>query len=184
MQAQPELMRQHQAYKAVRERLFAPRPVRNVAVAKPEPQILVLRDCDEHVKAWRRWKRFSEALAKSVSVRTFSTEGHFEASLAPSPYEVTFSVGEGPWVPTLKRSIPEICLGVLQDFPGVTLSEVRGASRNRTIVAARMECMYALREERSDLSLPVIGKFFGNRDHTTVIHALNKIKAQREKESA
>lgn len=184
MQAQPELMRQHEAYKAVRERLFRrpkPAPVR---VEKVAPPILVLRDCDEHVKAWRKWKRFSEAFAKSVAVKSFSTEGRFEIQLSRPPYDVSFSVGDYPQVPGLKRSIHDICLAVLRDFPGVTLDEVKGPRRSRNIVAARQACMFEVYTERKDVSFPMIGRFFGGRDHTTALHAVRKIEAQRAKESA
>ena len=37
--------------------------------------------------------------------------------------------------------------------------------------------MYVFRE-LTDLSFPAIGKEFGNRDHTTVMHAVNKVEAK------
>jgi chromosomal replication initiator protein len=49
--------------------------------------------------------------------------------------------------------------------------------RTRPIVYARQVAMYLARE-LTDLSLPAIAKDFGGRDHTTVLHAHRKIKAQ------
>ena len=50
-------------------------------------------------------------------------------------------------------------------------------SRSRVLVSARQMAMYLCRE-LTDLSLPKIGEKFGGRDHTTVMHAERKIRAQ------
>ncbi len=52
-------------------------------------------------------------------------------------------------------------------------------SRSKHIVAARQEAMYRVRKERTDMSLPMIGRVFGGKDHTTILHAVRKIEAQR-----
>ena len=57
------------------------------------------------------------------------------------------------------------------------LDELCGTSRSRTLVNARQIAMYLCRE-LTDMSLPKIGQMFGGRDHTTVIHADRKIRAQ------
>jgi chromosomal replication initiator protein len=59
---------------------------------------------------------------------------------------------------------------------GLTLDDLCSASRTRQLVAARQVAMYLCRE-LTDLSLPKIGQAFGGRDHTTVIHAKDKIGA-------
>lgn len=61
-------------------------------------------------------------------------------------------------------------------FYGISVKELKGAKRVQNIVRARQIAMYLARE-LTDNSLPKIGKEFGNRDHTTVMHAHNKIKA-------
>lgn len=58
---------------------------------------------------------------------------------------------------------------------GVTPAEIKGRSRKVEIVAARHEAMAETRRLRPDLSYPLIGKLFGGRDHTTVIHAVKKM---------
>lgn len=40
-----------------------------------------------------------------------------------------------------------------------------------------------LARELTDLSLPQIGEYFGGRDHTTVLHACNKIRQDIDKNS-
>ena len=57
---------------------------------------------------------------------------------------------------------------------GVTLDELTGDRRSQNIVYPRQVAMY-LSRELTDSSLPKIGKEFGGRDHTTVIHATSKI---------
>jgi chromosomal replication initiator protein len=57
---------------------------------------------------------------------------------------------------------------------GVTMQELTGDRRSQNIVYPRQVAMY-LSRELTDSSLPKIGKEFGGRDHTTVIHATSKI---------
>ena len=58
------------------------------------------------------------------------------------------------------------------DFP---IEEIIGASRRRPLVNARQVAMYVMRE-LTDMSYPAIAREFGGRDHTTVIHSVEKIK--------
>ncbi|AKU14985.1 chromosomal replication initiator protein DnaA [Luteipulveratus mongoliensis] len=57
----------------------------------------------------------------------------------------------------------------------VSVEELCGSSRSRTLVTARQIAMYLCRE-LTELSLPKIGQQFGGRDHTTVMHADRKIR--------
>jgi chromosomal replication initiator protein len=57
----------------------------------------------------------------------------------------------------------------------ITVDDLCGTSRSRTLVTARQIAMYLCRE-LTDLSLPKIGQAFGNRDHTTVMHAERKTR--------
>jgi chromosomal replication initiator protein len=58
-----------------------------------------------------------------------------------------------------------------------SVEEICGKSRRRPLVAARQTAMYVVRE-LTDLSYPAIAREFGGRDHTTVIHACEKIRNQ------
>lgn len=62
------------------------------------------------------------------------------------------------------------------NFYGVSIKEMKGTRRLQNIVLARQVAMYLARE-LTDNSLPKIGREFGGKDHTTVIHAHSKIKA-------
>ncbi len=60
------------------------------------------------------------------------------------------------------------------EYFGLSIDDLCGPSRTRTLVQARQIAMYLCRE-LTELSLPNIGKHFGGRDHTTVMHAKQKI---------
>ncbi|MGT2742588.1 chromosomal replication initiator protein DnaA [Streptococcus plurextorum] len=60
-------------------------------------------------------------------------------------------------------------------FYGVSVKEIKSTKRNQNIVLARQVAIFLARE-LTDNSLPKIGKEFGGRDHSTILHAYNKIK--------
>jgi chromosomal replication initiator protein len=74
--------------------------------------------------------------------------------------------------------IAEITISRIQELVsdrfGVTLTELCSEKRSQNVVYPRQVAMY-LSRELTDSSLPKIGKEFGGRDHTTVIHATSKI---------
>jgi chromosomal replication initiator protein len=70
-------------------------------------------------------------------------------------------------------TIPRIQEAVSQRF-GVTLEELVSPRRSQAVAYPRQVAMY-LSRELTDASLPMIGREFGGRDHTTVIHAKDKI---------
>ena len=63
---------------------------------------------------------------------------------------------------------------LVSDRFGLSLDELCGDKRSQNIVYPRQVAMY-LSRELTDASLPKIGKEFGGRDHTTVLHANAKI---------
>ena len=64
----------------------------------------------------------------------------------------------------------------------ISLADLKGKKRVRQIVLPRQIAMYLSRELTST-SLPKIGKEFGGKDHTTVIHAHEKIKKALNEEN-
>ena len=59
-------------------------------------------------------------------------------------------------------------------FYGITIDDLVSRRRSRNIAFPRQIAMYLIRE-MTDLSLPKIGNSFGGKDHTTVMHACDKI---------
>ena len=77
--------------------------------------------------------------------------------------------------PTTKQRSPEEMLTEMASYFGLTVDSLRGKSRQRELVTSRQISMYLFRE-LTDLSYPSIARLFGGRDHTTVIHAFDKIE--------
>jgi chromosomal replication initiator protein len=88
--------------------------------------------------------------------------------LAESVLRDVFPQGEAPEV-----SIARIQETVSDRF-GMSVAELCSAKRSQAVAYPRQVAMY-LSRELTDSSLPKIGKEFGGRDHTTVIHATSKI---------
>ena len=70
---------------------------------------------------------------------------------------------------------PKLIIEKTSEMFGFSVEEIKGASRRRPLVTSRQIAMYAFRE-LTDLSYPAIARLFGGRDHTTVIHAVDKIQ--------
>jgi chromosomal replication initiator protein len=71
-------------------------------------------------------------------------------------------------------SAPEL-LNEMAGHLGYSVEALKGKSRQRPLVTARQIAMYIFRD-LTDLSYPAIAREFGGRDHTTVIHAVDKIQ--------
>lgn len=72
---------------------------------------------------------------------------------------------------------------VVAEYYGVTQKDLMGKKRTRTIARPRQMAMALIRELTQD-SFPEIGQAFGGRDHTTVMHACEKILQLRQSDPA
>jgi len=90
--------------------------------------------------------------------------------LAKEVLKDVFSSKERPITPeTVKKYI-------CKHF-NIKQADLESSKRSRNLAFPRQIAMYICREMTS-LSLPKIGEYFGNRDHTTVLHACEKISAE------
>jgi chromosomal replication initiator protein len=71
----------------------------------------------------------------------------------------------------------DLIQGEVCRYYSVTHAELTGDKRTRRIVRPRQVAMY-LSRELTDASLPAIGRAFGDRDHTTVMYAVQKVADQ------
>jgi chromosomal replication initiator protein len=78
-----------------------------------------------------------------------------------------------------RRITPQMILATTSALYGFSVEAICGPSRTRPLVTARQVGMYLTRE-LTDYSYPAIARVFGNRDHTTVIHAVDKITGQMQ----
>jgi hypothetical protein len=65
---------------------------------------------------------------------------------------------------------------------GFTYAEVIGPSRKVKLVEARHQIIWEIkRVVKPDVSYPELGRLFGGRDHTTTLHAVRRVDAERAK---
>jgi chromosomal replication initiator protein len=81
------------------------------------------------------------------------------------------------------RVTPDLVISVTAEYFDVSSDEIRSSSRSRPLVNARQMAMYLVRE-LTDLSLPKIGERFGGRDHSTVVHATNKVRREMQEQQS
>jgi chromosomal replication initiator protein len=129
----------------------------------PDPQVLtfiaslISTNIRELEGALTRVVAFSSLTGRAMTVE-----------LAQDVLKDVFPAGESAQV-----TIEHIQALVAERF-SLSLGELCGDKRSQNIVYPRQVAMY-LSRELTDSSLPKIGKEFGGRDHTTVIHAYSKI---------
>ena len=137
--------------------------VKTDAIHVPDTQVLtfiasrISTNIRELEGALTRVVAFSSLTARPMTVE-----------LAQEVLKDVFPQGEMPEI-----SVEQIQQTVVERF-GMTMQELTCDRRSQQIVYPRQVAMYLCRE-LTDSSLPKIGKKFGGRDHTTVIHATSKI---------
>ena len=137
--------------------------VKTDGIHVPDPQVLsfiasrISTNIRELEGAMTRVVAFSSLTGRALSVE-----------LAEDVLKDVFPQGEAAEVSI--RRIQEL---VSERFQ-LSMDELCGDKRSQNIVYPRQVAMY-LSRELTDSSLPKIGKEFGGRDHTTVIHATSKI---------
>jgi chromosomal replication initiator protein len=137
--------------------------VKTDAIHVPDSQVLtfiasrISTNIRELEGALTRVVAFSSLTARPMTVE-----------LAQEVLKDVFPQGEMPEI-----SVEQIQQTVVERF-SMSLQELTGDRRSQSIVYPRQVAMYLCRE-LTDSSLPKIGKKFGGRDHTTVIHATSKI---------
>ena len=122
--------------------------------------------------------------------------GHFDSSVrdlegALSRIKVYTSMTDGPITTSMvaealrglidQKTERTVTISLIQNkvakYYNVTVPDLKGKMRVKTIVKPRQIAMY-LSRELTNASLPKIGQEFGGKDHTTVIHAHEKISKE------
>ena len=81
--------------------------------------------------------------------------------------------------PKKRQVTPERIAQAVSDYYGVGMEQLRGQKREKSIVVPRQIAMFLMREE-TDVSLLRIGAELGGRDHSTVLHACDKINREMQ----
>ncbi len=126
----------------------------------------------------------TEYLARKVDSNARVLEGAVhtvEAHAKMLKKELTVALARAalgdPGVAPSGRVTLQRIIDVVTDFYNVKTAELQSRRRHKSIAEPRQVCMYLARQ-RTDLSLEEIGGHFGGRDHTTVMHSVQKIESR------
>jgi chromosomal replication initiator protein len=81
-----------------------------------------------------------------------------------------------------KQVTPELIIDVISEHFNITSNDIYSINKSRNIAFPRQIAMYMCRK-LTELSLSDIGKLMGNRDHTTVLHGIDKIETNMKKDT-
>lgn len=135
-------------------------------------------DCDDHERISRsRNEVCSQNLLDALKANHEpQPEKIAEAVvLPPIPNSDIARAAEIAFPRLILNRIEAIQRATLTEFPTITLFDIRSQRRTAKIVHARQLAMFIAKKLTSQ-SFPEIGRRFGGRDHTTVMHAVRKIE--------
>jgi chromosomal replication initiator protein len=123
-----------------------------------------------------------EAIARKVQSNIRELEGSLnrivaQASVSGEPITVqTASAALNEVMFNISRRFikPETIMSAVARYYHVSEEDLRGKARDKRVVLPRQVTMYLLREE-TELPLVEVGRLFGGRDHTTVMHSVEKV---------
>ena len=146
-----------------------------------ETRVAILEGkCNE--KNYQLNKEILRYIAGTIQSNVRELEGALNKVIAYHQFkniEATMTSVQGllqSFVPTMpKRNItPKKLLEIVTQYFDINMNDLLGKSREQRFAFPRQIAMYLLREE-AKCSFPAIGKEIGDRDHTTAMHACNKI---------
>ncbi len=128
-------------------------------------------------------------VAKNVRANVRELEGALRKVLAYSRFshkEINIALAREALKDLLSIQNRQIGVENIQktvaDFYKIKVADMYSKKRPASIARPRQIAMY-LAKEMTQKSLPEIGELFGGRDHTTVLHAVRKMAAERQKNS-
>ena len=137
---------------------------------KSEKEAIVLPEDVFYFLAEKVKTNISELEGALIRVVAYAKLIGKEASLALANEVLKDMIIEGE-----KKITIDLIQKKVSEYFDIKLSDMRAKKRSRAIAYPRQIAMYLARQ-LTDFSLPEIGDQFGGRDHTTVIHAYDKIE--------
>jgi len=145
-----------------------------------ETRLAILRS-----KAERAGRQVSDEILEGIARRVQSNIRELEgalnriiafadlsgSSLTPNLVEVALA----DLLPQKRNIPPSKVLELVASQQGVSVQELIGQNRSAKVAVPRQMVMYILREF-NEISLPQIGELLGGRDHTTVMHGINRVR--------
>jgi len=115
-----------------------------------------------------------EGAITNVQGQALLTDGHIDLDVAIA------ALGEKQLPADNSRAVNiQDIINTVVDFYNVKVTDLQSKKRQRSVTLPRQICMYLARQYTNH-SLVEIGGFFGGRDHTTVMHAINTISERCE----
>jgi chromosomal replication initiator protein len=126
-------------------------------------------------------------IAKHIRSNVRELEGALKSVIAYSRFngrDITLDTVKEALKDLLSSQNRQITIDNIQktvaEYYKIKLSDMHSKKRSRSVARPRQLAM-ALAKDLTQMSLPDIGDAFGNRDHTTVLHACRTIASLREK---
>lgn len=158
---------QHTPYQAKLIREAKERKERLAAKAKPDKAVMCL-------SASQRAAAFERPIIKLLPPSVVAETPAEWAARQIQRYQPWFSIESESDAPTMERPTIGIIQRIVGRYFDISLNALLSPRREAPVVYARQISMF-LAKELTLKSLPEIGRRFGNRDHTTVLHAIRKI---------
>ena len=131
-----------------------------------------------------------QIIATSINNNIRMIEGAFNRIVAyanlmnmPINREMTLKILDEFSVQTINNVTIDKIIDYVCKIYNMQYDDIVGKKRPKNIAMARQVAMYLCRKI-TDASLPKIGQAFGGRDHTTVIHAYEKIEKMRKEDKS
>lgn len=122
-----------------------------------------------HISSTRKLEGFLVRLEAEIKIRNRSCSPDLVSSLLDKP--------KSPIYETRPLVRPKEVVEAIANHFNLRQMEIKGKARSRKIVVPRQLAMYLLRKDLN-LTLVEIGHFFGGKDHTTVMHSVDKMRKQ------
>jgi len=100
-------------------------------------------------------------------------------------YEISLPVAQETLHDILASDERAITIEMIQktiaDYYGMRVQDLKTKNNSKAVTGPRQICMY-LCKKITGASLPQIGREFGNKHHTTVLHSINKVELMRQQD--
>lgn len=154
-----------------------------------ELRLGILQQKANHIPEVEIQSEVIEFLARRISSNVRELEGAFNRMVAHSTLigrPITLDMTQEVLQDLLRANDRRVTVDEIQrqvaDFFNIKLSDLLSARRARQVARPRQVAMY-LSKQLTSKSLPSIGRKFGGRDHTTVMHAVKRIEELRQRDS-
>lgn len=176
-----------QRYKDIRKRIDYASVEYRYKKIEEEKEIQRAKQIDEESKRNRQKKLIEDEIIRKFKIKRdyllLNSTGLKPEEMTPKRLEEEVEFWKkaqkyirGQSIPdAIRRIVAEVCVKHNQ-----FLLDIESDRRTTDVMPARFELIYRLRTETT-WSLPRIGRFLGNRDHTTILHGYQKFKKQLEK---